>query len=99
MRAKISSRFRLVIGLGKTITPLAGSVAENNSKVRLISAGTRGLTGLTSTPSEPRNTRYQADATPYLGRSSTGWIAPALPGAFIRSPRQRARAASAGLRG
>src|SRR5262245_63297209 len=25
----------------------------------------------------PRNTRYQADATPYLGRSSTGWIAPA----------------------
>jgi hypothetical protein len=29
----------------------------------------------------PRNTRYQADATPYLGRTSTGWIAPALPGA------------------
>src|SRR6516225_6000828 len=26
----------------------------------------------------PRNTRYQADATPYLGRTSTGWIAPAL---------------------
>src|SRR5437899_4440755 len=25
----------------------------------------------------PRNTRYQADATPYLGRTSTGWIAPA----------------------
>src|SRR5215472_292109 len=25
----------------------------------------------------PRNTRYQADATPYLGRASTGWIAPA----------------------
>src|SRR6185437_13165917 len=24
-----------------------------------------------------RNTRYQADATPYLGRSFTGWIAPA----------------------
>src|ERR1700751_1085452 len=24
-----------------------------------------------------RNTRYQADATPYLDRSSTGWIAPA----------------------
>jgi predicted Rossmann fold flavoprotein len=22
----------------------------------------------------PRNTRYQADATPYLGRSCTGWI-------------------------
>src|SRR5262245_62352782 len=32
----------------------------------------------------PRNTRYQADATPYLGRTSTGWIAPALPGALIR---------------
>ena len=29
----------------------------------------------------PRNTRYQAGATPYLGRSSTGWIAPASPGA------------------
>ena len=38
----------------------------------------------------PRNTRYQADATPYLGRTSTGWIAPALPGALIRSPRRRA---------
>src|SRR5262247_1158703 len=25
----------------------------------------------------PRNTRYQADATPYLGRTYTGWIAPA----------------------
>ena len=25
-----------------------------------------------------RNTRYQADATPYLGRTSTGWIAGAL---------------------
>src|SRR5262245_15680210 len=24
-----------------------------------------------------RNTRYQAGAAPYLGRSSTGWIAPA----------------------
>src|SRR5262245_49481988 len=31
----------------------------------------------------PRNTRYQADATPYLGRTSTGWITPALPGALI----------------
>src|SRR5882757_9453568 len=37
----------------------------------------------------PRNTRYQADATPYLGRTSTGWIAPALPGALTRSPRRR----------
>src|SRR5207249_49960 len=25
----------------------------------------------------PRNTRYQADATPYLDRTFTGWIAPA----------------------
>jgi hypothetical protein len=25
----------------------------------------------------PRNTRYQAGATPYLDRTSTGWIAPA----------------------
>jgi hypothetical protein len=25
----------------------------------------------------PRNTRYQADANPYLGRTYTGWIAPA----------------------
>src|ERR1700750_989332 len=46
----------------------------------------------------PRNTRYQADATPYLGRTSTGWIAPALPGALTRSPRSRERAASVGLR-
>jgi hypothetical protein len=30
----------------------------------------------------PRNTRYQADATPYLGRTCTGRIAPALPGAL-----------------
>ena len=37
----------------------------------------------------PRNTRYQADATPYLGRTSTGWIAPALPGALTLSPRRR----------
>ena len=43
----------------------------------------------------PRNTRYQADATPYLGRTSTGWIAPALPGALIRSPRRRGRAVKA----
>src|SRR6185436_3573805 len=34
----------------------------------------------------PRNTRYQADATPYLGRTSTGRIAPALPGALILIP-------------
>ena len=26
----------------------------------------------------PRNTRHQAGATPHLGRTSTGWIAPAL---------------------
>src|SRR6516165_6842248 len=25
-----------------------------------------------------RNTRYQADATPYSGRTFTGWIAPGL---------------------
>jgi hypothetical protein len=43
----------------------------------------------------PRNTRYQADATPYLGRTFTGRIAPALPGAPIRSPHQRGRAAAA----
>src|SRR5262245_8747001 len=39
-----------------------------------------------------RNTRYQADATPYLGRAYTGRIAPALPGALIRSPRRAASA-------
>src|SRR6266542_1186898 len=39
-----------------------------------------------------RNTRYQADATPYLGRAYTGRIAPALPGALIRSPLRRGRA-------
>jgi hypothetical protein len=31
----------------------------------------------TSSPMDLRNTRYQADATPYLGRTCTGWIAPA----------------------
>jgi hypothetical protein len=46
----------------------------------------------------PRNTRYQADATPYLGRTSTGWIAPALPGALIRSPRRQERAEWAAAR-
>ena len=31
-----------------------------------------------------RNTRYQAGATtPYLGRTSTGWITPASPGALV----------------
>src|SRR5712671_3766831 len=30
-----------------------------------------------------RNTRYQAGATPYLGRTFTGWIAPASPGALL----------------
>src|SRR5262245_37966513 len=34
--------------------------------------------GDSTTPAvQPRNTRYQADAAPYLGRTSTGWIAPA----------------------
>src|SRR5208283_5324543 len=28
-----------------------------------------------------RNTRYRAGATPYPGRTFTGWIAPASPGA------------------
>jgi hypothetical protein len=46
----------------------------------------------------PRNTRYQADATPYLDRTCTGWIAPALPGAPIRSPRRRVRATVAAPR-
>src|SRR5438874_9140833 len=31
------------------------------------------------------------DATLYLGRTFTGWIAPALPGALIRSPRRSCR--------
>jgi hypothetical protein len=30
-----------------------------------------------------RNTRYQAGATPYLGRTCTGWNAPASPGAHV----------------
>lgn len=36
-----------------------------------------------------RNTRYQAGATPYLYRSSTGWIAPASPGAHVMNFQQR----------
>jgi hypothetical protein len=47
-----------------------------------------------------RNTRYQAGATPYLYRSSTGWIAPASPGAHVtenddaKRPRTRRRSAA-----
>jgi hypothetical protein len=47
----------------------------------------------------PRNTRYQADATPYLGRTCTGWIAPASPGALIQSPCRRGPAAQEAGRG
>ncbi len=36
-----------------------------------------------------RNTRYQAGATPYLDRSSTGWTAPASPGAHVTERRER----------
>src|SRR6516165_5541330 len=43
-------------------------------------------------------TRYEADATPYLGRTFTGRIAPALPDALIRWPRLRARSAWVGRR-
>ena len=43
----------------------------------------------------PRNTRYQADATPYLGRTSTGWIAPAC-GWRTYSITSSARASSVG---
>ena len=38
-----------------------------------------------------RNTRYQADATPYLGRTFTGWIAPASPGAPLSTPCRSSR--------
>jgi hypothetical protein len=38
-----------------------------------------------------RNTRYQADATPYLGRTYTGWIAPASPGAPLSTPCRSSR--------
>ena len=43
----------------------------------------------------PRNTRYQADATPYLGRTFTGWIAPAC-GWRTHSITSSARASSVG---
>src|SRR5439155_7599182 len=36
----------------------------------------------------PRNTRYQADATPYLDRTFTGWIAPACGWRTYLSPFQ-----------
>src|SRR4029077_8191849 len=48
---------------------------------------------------QPRNTRYQAGATPYLSRTFTGWTAPASAGALTRSPRRRVRAARAAPRG
>jgi len=44
-------------------------------------SGDRRLTPKLATV--PRNTRYQAGATPYLHRSSTGWTAPASPGAHV----------------
>src|SRR5947209_15697200 len=43
----------------------------------------------------PRNTRYQADATPYLDRTFTGWIAPAC-GWRTYSITSSARASSIG---
>jgi hypothetical protein len=48
---------------------------------------------------QPRNTRYQADATPYLGRTFTGWIAPACCWrTLIRSPHLRSAAAVSAMR-
>lgn len=46
-------------------------------------------------PAISHNTRYQADATPYLGRTCTGWIAPAC-GWRIYSITSSARASSVG---
>jgi hypothetical protein len=43
----------------------------------------------------PRNTHYQAGATPYLGRTPTGWIAPAC-GWRTHSITSSARASSVG---
>src|SRR5512132_2130483 len=43
----------------------------------------------------PRNTRYQAGATPYLGRTCTGWIAPAC-GWRTHSITSSARASNVG---
>src|SRR5436190_9483887 len=40
---------------------------------------------------QPRNTRYQAGATPYLSRTFTGWTAPASAGALIHIPSQYVR--------
>ena len=39
----------------------------------------------------PRNTRYQADATPYLGRTFTGWIRPMRPKGEIARPTKQER--------
>jgi putative SOS response-associated peptidase YedK len=38
-----------------------------------------------------RNTRYQAGATLYLGRTFTGWTTPASPGAPYREPFKKRR--------
>jgi hypothetical protein len=40
-------------------------------------------------PTGSRNTHYQADATPYLGRTFTGWITSASPGAPKTPPTLR----------
>src|SRR5438067_9769099 len=47
----------------------------------------------------PRNTRYQAGATLYLGRTCTGWIAPACGWRTYSITSSRAQAASAEFRG
>src|ERR1700750_578447 len=51
----------------------------------------------------PRNTRYQAGAAPYLGRTSTGWIAPACLahplGHLVGAGEQRRRPIDAQRRG
>src|SRR5690349_13739317 len=45
----------------------------------------------------PRNTRYRAGATPYPDRTSTGWIAPASPGAHEQPLTMRALHGSGSL--
>ena len=55
-------------------SPFRGSIAHPSQSLCTLRRG-RHL--------PRRNTRYQAGATPYLGRTCTGWNAPASPGAHV----------------
>src|SRR5271165_4693730 len=56
------------LGLGDIVDFVAQSLTPHNRCVRFVAAVADGIS---------RNTHYQAGATPYPGRTSTGWNPPA----------------------